>query len=64
MTEFWWIFFAHVAFSVAIMLGYPKQLRELLRPEADPDEQYIKAIRLFLLVALAMTVIYLLRRPL
>ncbi len=64
MTQFWWLFFAYVAFSVAIMLGYPKQLRQLLRPEADPDEESIKAIRLFLLVALAMTVIYLFRRPL
>ncbi len=64
MTQFWWIFFAYFAFSVAIMLGYPKQVRQLLRPEAEPDEHFIKAIRLFLLVALAMTVIYLVMRPL
>ncbi len=64
MTQFWWIFLAYVAFSVAIMLGYPKQLRQLLRPEADPDEETTKSIRLFLLVSLTMTVIYLFRRPL
>ncbi len=64
MTEFWWLFFAYFAFSVAIMLGYPKQLRQLIRPEAEPDEYFIKSLYLFLLVALAMTVIYLFRRPL
>ncbi len=64
MTQFWWIFFAYFAFSVAIMLGYPKQVRQLLFQEADPDPQFVKAINLFLLVALAMTVIYLFRRPL
>ncbi len=64
MTQFWWIFLAYFAFSVAIMIGYPKQLRELLRPEAEPDEEYIKSVRLFLFVALAMTFSYLMRRPL
>ncbi len=64
MTQFWWIFFAYFAFSVAIMLGYPKQVRQLLRPEAEPDPTFIKTLYLFLAVALAMTVIYLVRRPL
>ncbi len=64
MTQFWWIFFAYFAFSVAIMIGYPKQVRQLLRPEDEPDPTFIKTLYLFLAVALAMTVIYLLRRPL
>ncbi len=64
MTQFWWIFFAYFALSVAIMIGYPKQVRQLLRPEAEPDDKFIKHINLFLLVALAMTSIYLVRRPL
>ncbi len=64
MTQFWWIFFAYFAFSVAIMIGYPKQVRDLLSPEDEPDGTFVKAIKIFLAVALAMTVIYLLRRPL